>query len=219
MRKWEQHPVGREHDKIEDLRDGAQTQQWGQHNHGWQHDDWRQRPNGWANAPWQQNRGGKVRAVRMKIMLFVVIFLLIHGGGFLIGGLAALSVAVAGSDELIIGIVFTLIGGIELIICLALACRMITKKRRNRRLLESGERIDAPITDVRRSNIRINNRCTFVIICEWDDRYEGRVTCKSKIFWDDPAPILIEMGASTMPVCYDEMKPRRCVMDTSAIEL
>lgn len=110
---------------------------------------------------------------------------------------------------LVLGIqsaVWLMIGGIGLAFTLSRA-------RRDRRLLESGTRIEAHVNDIYQDrSISYNGRHPFRIACEYrDDATNTIYVFRSNPLWFDPTPYLT---SGKIEVCVDYDNYKKYVVDT-----
>lgn len=84
----------------------------------------------------------------------------------------------------LIGTVFTLIGGIPLVV-------MARKKRQDRKLLEHGHVLHAVVENIDyNTSFTVNGRHPYVIICSYRDEYKDiTYRFKSKNLWTDPSVV------------------------------
>lgn len=88
---------------------------------------------------------------------------------------------------------------------------------RERRLRETGQRIDADIAGVQwNTMVRVNGACPLVIQCQAVNPENGKVyVFRSKSVWYDPTPFL--ENRKTLPVYVDGANWRRYAVDTDGI--
>lgn len=91
------------------------------------------------------------------------------GGIFVVLGLIFFF-AVSDADAVFVGIPFSLIGSVFLILGIVFLVREQRKKRIASELLARGQYITGEVVDFERNyNIRVNNRCPFVIMARYVD--------------------------------------------------
>lgn len=97
----------------------------------------------------------------------------------------------------IMGLVFALVGVIPL-------CILTTKKRQNKRIMETGRRLYATVEEIRlNTSYRVNGRSPYQIICSYYDSYaDVTYRFKSDNLWVDPQAVFPE--GSTIPVMVME---------------
>lgn len=89
--------------------------------------------------------------------------------------------------NLLFGGIFGGIGGIFLIIGLALLVKLSKKKALAKRLVQEGCYVEAQIVGSEMSAVRINNRPTYVIRCNYVDPADGNIySFKSEVLRYDP---------------------------------
>lgn len=127
---------------------------------------------------------------------------------------------VRGDVNRVIGIVFGGVGAAFLVVAAILLIAGASRANANKRLLEDGYKVYAPITGIERNTaVRINSRNPYNIICQWTDGATGRQhVFKSGYLLDDPAYYLGSRSISDMPVYIDRNNPGRYHMDLSELE-
>ena len=94
----------------------------------------------------------------------------------------------------------------------------INGKRRRKKLLADGRRVNATINDITRSNVSVNRRRGYIIICEWKDPSSGvSYLFKSESVFFMPNKILEERQISYLPVHIDNSDCRKYYVDLSRL--
>lgn len=111
-----------------------------------------------------------------------------------------------------IGLLFILIGAVSLIM-------MIRRNSNKNKLIESGFRVMADITDIINSNIELNNRKGKHIICERIDEVSGAIyRYKSDVIWSDPSKIIEWKNITKLPVYIDKNNKKNYYVDISQLD-
>lgn len=95
--------------------------------------------------------------------------------------------------------------------------RLRTQKAADRKLRETGSRIEADIIGVQwNTTVRLNGACPLEIQCQAVNPADGKVyVFRSKSVWFDPTPFL--ENRKTLPVWVDGDNWRRYTVDTDGV--
>lgn len=109
------------------------------------------------------------------------------------------------------------IGAVFLILAICFVIYLCRRSSTEKRLLETGTRIQANIDDVTLNySVRVNWRHPYVIQCSWLDPQTQQVyVFHSDSIWYNPMPYLGDR--TTLPVYIDPDNPRRYMVDTEGI--
>ena len=155
---------------------------------------------------------GKTKNIWIKFFLFL------HGGVFLIVGIAVF-IANFASDRffalLFLGI-FGLVGAIEYGIAIGMVVRDKRKRKEREYLKSYGKRALADITDIQpQYNIRINGRNPLILYCRYENPADRKIYLYKSDYLDDNPAIAIDETQVT--VYYDPQNPEVYFVDTDAL--
>lgn len=111
-----------------------------------------------------------------------------------------------------IGSIFLLIGLIGLTV-------VLHKKKKEKKLKENGELVDAVYLEtVMNRKFRVNGRCPYNIIVQWNNSQDGKTyLLRSNSIWFNPENIIKERNIKTFPVYVNPNNKKQYVIDTDIL--
>ncbi len=111
-----------------------------------------------------------------------------------------------------VGLLFLTIGGTGILV-------KIRKKNFEKRLRDNGKLINANyIETVLNTSYRVNGRCPYNIICEWNNSLDNKkYIFKSKNIWINPEKIIEEKNIKQFPVYIDENNIKKYIIDIDVL--
>ena len=154
--------------------------------------------------------------------LFLVIGILISSSLYYKGGNVTINGVYTycppGEFNIAIGMFLGIFGGLGLIFFILGMILLINGLKRSKaikQLLEEGKQITATITDIERNqSVRVNGRHPYIVYCEYEDAYSGKIhVFRSDNVMDNPGDVI----GQSIPVMVDRDNWDLYYVDTNSL--